>query len=160
MATRVISQESLDQPLVRRKSLSVNNSGGMKSVVDCGEAGTFITDEPVSQGGTGAGPSPLQTVVAALCACEAVTFKRAANDVGFQYRGIEFDSSFTVDVLGRMNVRPKFQTIRVQAAVATDESEERLRTVVEEAERRCPVFNLIADAGVNIEMLWVRRAGK
>ncbi|MPZ74421.1 MAG: TetR family transcriptional regulator [Nitriliruptorales bacterium] len=31
-----------------------------------------------------------------------------------------------------------------------------MREVVEETERRCPVFNLLKDAGVNVEMLWVR----
>jgi uncharacterized OsmC-like protein len=54
-------------------------------------------------------------------------------------------------------VRPHFQTVRVQAIVVTNEPEERLREVVEETERRCPVFNLLTDANVNIEMTWVRR---
>jgi uncharacterized OsmC-like protein len=32
-----------------------------------------------------------------------------------------------------------------------------LRAVVDETERRCPVFNLLTDAGVELEMRWVRR---
>jgi uncharacterized OsmC-like protein len=53
-------------------------------------------------------------------------------------------------------VRPHFQTVKVEARVQTDESEERLRAVIEETEARCPVFNLISDAGVRVEMLWIR----
>jgi uncharacterized OsmC-like protein len=40
----------------------------------------------------------------------------------------------------------------------TDESPERLVAVVEETEARCPVYNLVKDAGVNVEMLWVAKA--
>ena len=54
-------------------------------------------------------------------------------------------------------LRPHFQTVRMQATVRTEESEERLAQVVEETERRCPVFNLLEDAGVNLEVVWVRQ---
>jgi uncharacterized OsmC-like protein len=46
----------------------------------------------------------------------------------------------------------------MQATVVTDESPERLAEVVEETEARCPVYNLMTDAGVNIETLWVAKA--
>ena len=159
MMTQVRS-EDLTQPLIRRKSVSVRNEAGMKTVVDCGEFGRFVTDEPVPQGGTGEGPSPLQAVLGALCGCEAVTFRRTATELGFGYAGIEFEGAFTIDIRGRMGVagvRPHFQTVRVQATVRTEESEDRLRRVVEETERRCPVYNLLSDAGVNLEMVWIRR---
>lgn len=50
-----------------------------------------------------------------------------------------------------------FQVVRVEATVETDESEEALASIVEETERRCPVFNLIRDAGVRLEVRWVRK---
>ncbi|MHB8494610.1 MAG: OsmC family protein [Casimicrobiaceae bacterium] len=164
MATKVVSHENLDmsKPIIRKKSVSVRNQATMKSVIDCGEFGTLVTDEPVAHGGTGEGPSPLQVVLGALCGCESVTFNRTAQEFGFGYAGIEFDAMFTIDVRGRMgvaNVRPHFHTVSVQATVDTNESEERLAQVVEETERRCPVFNLLQDAKVNVEMLWVRRSG-
>jgi uncharacterized OsmC-like protein len=159
MATQVRS-EDLSQPLIRKKSVSAQNDASMRTVVDCGEFGRFVTDEPVPQGGTGEGPSPLQVVLGALCGCEAVTFRRTATEHGFDYAGIEFEGAFTIDIRGRMGVagvRPHFQTVRLQATVRTDESEDRLRHVVEETERRCPVYNLLSDAGVNLEMVWIRR---
>ena len=70
------------------------------------------------------------------------------------------EAGYTIDIRGRMgrrDVRAHYQTIRLQAIVTTDESEERLAEVVEETEARCPVFNLITDAGVKTEMVWLRK---
>lgn len=132
----------------------------MLTEIDFGEYGDFATDEPSDHGGSGEGPSPLQTVPGALCGCEAVTFRRTATEMGFAYSSIDFEAEFTIDIRGRLGmrgVRQHFQTIRVQAAVTTPESPERLAEVVEETEARYPVDNLVADAGVNADMTWVRR---
>ncbi len=80
--------------------------------------------------------------------------------MGFAYDGIEFDAAYTIDVRGRMGVRgvtQHFQSVKVDAVVRTEEPAERLRLVVEETEARCPVFNLIKDAGVRVQMRWVTR---
>lgn len=160
MASQVISEADLDKPTVRRKALTATNDATMRTVIDTGEFGTLITDEPTAHGGSGEGPSPLQAVLGALCGCEAVTFNRTADEYDFAYEGIEFDAAFTIDIRGRQGdrtVRPHFQTVKVQATVTTAESEDRLREVVEEAEARCPVLNLVTDAGVDVRMVWVRR---
>jgi len=160
MASRIVAADRLDPPILRHKSVTVRSFGGMKAVIDAGPYGTFVTDEPTEHGGSGAGPSPLQAVLGALCGCETVTFRRTADEMGFQYSGIEFEGAFSIDIRGRMgvpNVRPHFHTIRVQATVTTAEPEERLRAVIAETERRCPVFNLISDAGVRVDMLWVHK---
>src|SRR6266702_3867062 len=152
--------ESSRGGFVRHKSLSAHNDASMRTVADFGEFGRLVLDEPVPHGGSGEGPSPLQAVLGALCGCEAVTFRRTATELGFEYSGIEFEGAFTIDIRGRMGVagvRPHFQTVRVQATVRTEESEDRLRRVVEETERRCPVYNLLSDAGVNLELVWIRR---
>ncbi len=160
MATEVGSDFDTSQPIIRRKQLSAVNHAGMLTEIDFGEYGYFATDEPVGHGGTGEGPSPLQAVLGALCGCESVTFNRTAAEMDFAYEKIEFEAEFTIDIRGRLGVRevrPHFQTIRVEAVVTTEESEERLREVVEETETRCPVFNLVQDAGVKTEMRWTIR---
>ncbi len=161
MATEIVDSGDMTEPIVRRKRISVSNDGSMMAIHDYGEYGDFVTDEPIAHGGTGEGPSPLQAVLGALCGCESVTFNRTAADMGFQYEGISFDAEFTIDIRGRLGVRgvrQHFQTVRVQAVVTTDEAPERLAEVIEETEARCPVYNLINDAGVNVEMQWVRRS--
>jgi uncharacterized OsmC-like protein len=163
MATEVISPEALEQPILRRRALTARNEGGTKTVIDCGEHGRFVTDEPASQGGTGEGPSPLQAVLGALCGCESVTFNRSAQELGFRYAGIDFEAAFTIDIRGRMGVagvRPHFQTVQVRSTVYTGESEEALRKVLELTERRCPVYNLLSDAQVRMEMTWIRRPAR
>lgn len=161
MATHVVTSEDMPEPIIRRKTLSVSNDGSMMAIHDYGEYGHAVTDEPIAHGGTGEGPSPLQAVLGALCGCESVTFHRTSNDMGFSYDRIDFEAEFTIDIRGRLGVRevrPHFQTVRMQATVVTDESAERLAEVVEETEARCPVYNLMSDAGVNIETLWVATA--
>lgn len=160
MATHVVTSEEMPEPIIRRKTISVSNDGSMMAIHDYGEYGQAVTDEPIAHGGTGEGPSPLQAVVGALCGCESVTFHRTSNDMGFSYDRIDFEAEFTIDIRGRLGVRevrPHFQTVRMQATVVTDESAERLAEVVEETEARCPVYNLMIDAGVNIETLWVAK---
>lgn len=160
MATEIVQHEDLTEPIVRRKRVTVSNDGSMMAVHDYGEFGDFVTDEPVAHGGSGEGPSPLQAVLGALCGCESVTFHRTAAEMGFSYEGIEFDAEFSIDIRGRLGVRgvrQHFQTVRVQATVNTAESTERLAEVVEETEARCPVYNLINDAGVKLQVQWVRK---
>lgn len=160
MPVKAASQDDPSQPILRRFTVRARNQGGMKTVLDFAEAGSFATDEAAGPGGAKpSGPTPLQAVLGALCGCESVTFHRTAAEMGFAYSGIEFEGSGTIDIRGRMGVRSvrrHFQTVRVEAVVHTREGDERLRAVVEETERRCPVFNLLADAGVEVEMVWTR----
>ena len=159
MSTEVTSALDVTEPIIRRKKIGAVNHGAMFTELDFGEYGEFATDEPIAHGGSGEGPSPLQTVLGALLGCESVTFNRTAAEMGFDYDGIEFAAEYTIDIRGRMGVRgvtQHFQTVRVEALVKTAESEERLREVVEETEARCPVFNLVKDAGVKTEMRWVK----
>lgn len=160
MATEVSGEFDMSEPIVRRKVMTATNYGSPMTDLDFGEYGTFVTDEPIAHGGSGEGPSPLQTVLGALCGCESVTFSRTAAEMGFDYERIDFEAEFTIDIRGRLGQRgvtQHFQTVRVQAAVTTAESVERLTEVVEETEARCPVFNLISDAGVKLDVRWVAR---
>lgn len=162
MTTEIISEADLDRPTMRRKHVTVSNDASTRSIIDAGEFGVFVTDEPAAHGGQGSGPSPLQAVLGSLCGCESVTFSRTAEELDFAYEGIDFEAAFTIDIRGRKgdrSVRPHFQTVRVQATVTTSEPEERLREVVEETEARCPVYNLVKDAGVDIQTTWVHRTG-
>ena len=160
MSSEVLDASTADQPTMRRKTLTAENDATLRTVIDTGQYGTFVTDEPVAHGGTGDGPSPLQAVLGALCGCESVTFGRTAAEMDFAYEGIDYEAAFTIDIRGRQgdrSVRPHFQTVQVRATVHTSESEQRLREVVAEAEARCPVLNLLLDADVRVEMTWLRR---
>jgi len=160
VGTEIKNVDELTEPIIRRKTLDATTDASMMTLINFGEYGHFATDEPIGHGGTGEGPSPLQAVLGALCGCEAVTFRRTATDFDFEYDKIEFEAAFTIDIRGRLgkrDVTAHFQTVKVQATVTTNETQERLAEVVEETEARCPVFNLITDAGVKTQMVWVRK---
>jgi uncharacterized OsmC-like protein len=147
---------------VRRRTLSAHNDATMRTIVDCGEPGRLVLDEPVPHGGTGEGPTPLQAVLGALCGCEAVTFRRTATEMGLSYIALDFEAAFTIDIRGRQgdrSVRPHFQTVRVRAVVTTGEPIDALAAVIEETEARCPVMNLLMDAKVNLRIEWLRDSG-
>ena len=159
--TVVIEKRDFSKPIVRRKVLSASNDGSMATRVKLEGFSEFTYDEPSQHGGTDLGPTPLTGVLSALCACEAVTFNRTAKEMNFDYSGIEFSASFTIDIRGRNGMRgviPHFQTVRVEAVVSTNSKISDLELVVEETEARCPVYNLVKDAGVKIETLWIKEA--
>ena len=161
--SKVIDEIDFSKSIIRGKSLSATNPGNMTTTIEFPGLASLTLDEPVKHGGGGQGPSPLQGVLGSLCGCEAVTFSRTAKEKDFNYNGLEFEAEFTIDIRGRMGVRsvvPHFKTVRVQVYVKTNEDEARLLEVVKETEARCPVFNLIKDAGVEIECVWVRSTQK
>ena len=165
MTGRVVEEHDPAASVVRKRRITARNEATMRTdfevVADTLVAShRFTTDEPVGGGGTGAGPTPLTTVLAALCGCESVTFNRTAAEMGLAYTSIDFIADYTIDIRGRNGdraVRPHFQSVRMEATVTTEASAEELAAVVAETEARCPVFNLLSDASVNIQTVWIRR---
>lgn len=147
----------IPEDFIRRKTLTAHSDASMRTVIDFGEIGTIVTDEPKPHGGESSGPSPLQTVVGALCGCEAVTFRRTASEMKFEYSSLDFDAGYTNDIRGRMGdrtVSPFFQTVKVHIKVTTKQTPEELRQVIEETEARCPVMNLLLAANVKLNVQW------
>jgi uncharacterized OsmC-like protein len=158
MATNV-TEQNMSEPIIRAKMVTAENFATQKTMADCGEYGTLVFDEPIAHGGTGEGPSPLQGVLSALCACESVTFNRTAAEMGFEYKKLSFSAEYKIDIRGRLGMRgvtQHFKIVRVEIQVETQEAVERLEEVVKETELRCPVYNLIQNAGVDITCQWVR----
>ena len=75
----------------------------------------------------------------------------------FQYEQIEVEASYTLDIRGRSGVpgvRPHFQSVTGVIRVTTSEPEGRFRQLAEKVDTRCPMYNLIKAAGVDIRMQW------
>ena len=158
MVTSVL-EKNMSEPIIRTKMVTAENFATQKTIADCGEFGTITFDEPILHGGTGEGPSPLQGVLSALCACESVTFNRTADEMNFEYEKLSFSAEYKIDIRGRSGMRgitQHFKTVRLEINVKTNENAQRLQEVVTETELRCPVYNLIKNAGVDISCQWVR----
>ena len=51
-------------------------------------------------------------------------------------------------------MRPYFETVMIQARIHTARPDPRLADTARATERRCAVRNLLADAGVRMELRW------
>jgi uncharacterized OsmC-like protein len=120
----------------------------------------FVSDEPVFLGGTDKGPNPMEYVVGAFIGCYSVMISLIAQEFEFIYNGVEFDSAGIIDTRGLMGVEgvsPHFQKIRLNVKIETSEEDERLVQLQESVEKRCPAFNLFKDAGIPLDVKWVRK---
>jgi uncharacterized OsmC-like protein len=149
------AQESGAVP--HRRLLTARNDGGMRTVIYTSGGPGMVTDEPTANGGTGSALNPLETVLGATCGSIGTTFARVARETGVIYDGINFEASYAADPRGpsgQPGVRPYFETVMIQARIRAARPDSRLADVARAAERRCPVRNLIADAGVRVELRW------
>jgi uncharacterized OsmC-like protein len=144
-------------PVWHRRRLTARNVGGLRTVVYTSGGPGMVTDEPVQSGGTGTALTPLETVLGALCGSTAATFAAVAREASFRYDGIDFEASFAASPpapASQPGTRSYFQTVHVIARVAVPHPSPQLATVARTTERRCPVRNLLADAGVRVDMIW------
>ncbi len=114
----------------------------------------IVTDEPT---GSNTAPTPLETVLSALVGCEGVIINRCAEAMKFAYSGVEFACAGQVDARGSrgvVGVRPHFETVDLKVTLHTNEPPERVAKLRKNVELRCPVMNLLSDAGVEMNVAW------
>ncbi|WP_096200528.1 OsmC family protein [Bacillus sp. FJAT-45350] len=129
----------------------------VKSSHNIREFNSFIMDEPVELGGTDEGANPMEYIAAALNGCKAVMIPLIAKEQGFTFTNLDFETTGVIDIRGLMGeegVNPHFQKVRFTVKIETEESEEAIEKLKSEVERRCPVYNLLADANVKIDAIW------
>lgn len=105
----------------------------------------FTIDEPAALGGTDLGATPVEHLLAALGACQVITFQVWAGKLGIQLDEVDVELSGDLDLRGffgtEPGVRPGFEGIRVSVTLAGPESQERYDELVEAVEEHCPVLD-------------------
>ena len=104
-------------------------------------------DEPQALGGSDAGPNPIELVLAALGACQEITYRLYADTLGIPLDRVSVSVSGRLDLRGFFavdeGVRPGFKdvtaTVRIDSPAPADEIE-RLRATVD---RHCPVLDIL-----------------
>ncbi|MGM7637375.1 OsmC family protein [Bacillus sp. Hm123] len=142
--------------LVKLTTKGVWNEG-MKTSVDIRDFAPIIMDESESLGGTNQGANPMEYVLAALTGCASFMISIISKEKNFQYSGMEFENSGVLDVRGLMgvlDVSPHFQRVRYRVQLTTEESIERVEELRQEVERRCPVYNMLKDSGIQMDSIW------
>ena len=141
------------------RSVKGRNDAGTRTVINVRHFPEMITDEPDSMGGTNTAPSPLETVLVALVGCDGVIINGVATAMGFAYTGVDFDCTSQIDVRGPKGVKgvkPYFEKVDLKITVYSDESDDRFEKLKFNVENRCPVMNLMKDAGVELTADWIK----
>ncbi|WP_019415977.1 OsmC family protein [Paenisporosarcina sp. TG20] len=150
--------------MTTQQLLKVNTSGkwesGLKTSISIRNFSPLIVDEPKSLGGTDEGPNPVEYVLAGLTSCTSVMIGIISKEKSFSYHGVDFVNEGTLDLQGLMGVEgisPHFQNVNFDVIISTNEDLSRVEELRDEVEKRCPVYNLLKDAGVKIETNWIKK---
>ena len=121
----------------------------------------LISDEPPARGGGNRGQSPLELLLASLCACTNVTTLRMAEKLRFEYSGLEMEAEGELDTRGRRglaDVPVHYRAVRLHVKIATHEPEKRVERLAELVARYCPVDTLMRPVVPDFEVTWERKS--
>jgi uncharacterized OsmC-like protein len=99
---------------------------------------TWTLDEPVAMGGHGTSPDPVTSFLGALCGCLLISLQITA-------RARQIPIARAV-MSARANEKGFVKTIDVDLTVYSDAPQEKVRTVVERAEKGCYIKGLLKES--------------
>jgi uncharacterized OsmC-like protein len=111
-------------------------------------------DEPKSLGGTDTGMNPVELLLSALGACQAIVARVYAKkfNIKFDNLWIELEGDLDTDgFLNKSDVRPGYSDIRYNIHIETDAPKEKVDEFVAFIETKCPVGDTIANP-VNLKL--------
>lgn len=116
----------------------------------------FTKDEPPVLLGTDTGANPVEYVLAALAGCLTTSLVYHAAARGVSIESVESTYEGDLDLHGFLgmdeNVRNGYKNIRVSFKVKGDAPDETLRELVELAQKRSPVFDIVTNGvAVSVE---------
>lgn len=148
--------------------VSTEYLGGYKSAVHIRDLPVSYLDEPKALGGDNDGPTPLESVLASLCACTSMIVHIMQREMRFEIDAMRCEAEGVVDVR-RVEMRRTgkkyseiepvayhFHKVEQRIYIQTREPDERLTDLEHQVARLCPVSRLLADAGVDFQARWIR----
>ena len=117
----------------------------------------LVVDEPAQLGGTDAGPNPIELMLAALGACQEITYQAYAAALGIPLRSVSVKLEGQIDLRGFFGVddsiRPGFQQITGQVHIDSDASPAQLEKLKAMVDAHCPVLDMLsAPVPVNLNL--------
>ena len=115
-----------------------------------------VIDEPKREG-TNMGPTPTETMVAALIACTNVISHKCAKKHGVELKAMTINAESTLDRRGTQlleEIEVPFPKIRLLIDVTTDASEAEMERVKADLHRFCPISKVIRNSGTQLEEVW------
>ncbi|MBK6659192.1 MAG: OsmC family protein [Proteobacteria bacterium] len=120
---------------------------GFRSEVSIRQHGLVI-DEPTALGGTDSGPNPIETLLAALGACQEITYRAYATALGIALDSVSVRLSGDIDLRGFFGVDDKvragFQNIRGEVHITSSASAAELARLKAAVDSHCPVLDMLS----------------
>jgi putative redox protein len=116
-----------------------------------------IIDEPKERDGTNMGPTPTETMVAALIACTNVISHKCARKQGVEFTAMSIEAESTLDRRGTQlieEIEVPFPKIRLIINVTTNASDGEIDKVKADLHRFCPIAKVVRNSGTEIEEVW------
>lgn len=108
----------------------------------------IMIDEPEDMGGTDKAMNPVETLLCALGACQAIVASAfaEANEFTYEEFHVELEGDLDPDgFMGLADVRSGFQEIRFTMHFKTEESQEKAEAFADFIEKTCPVGDCLAN---------------
>lgn len=128
---------------------TVNDYYGACQEFSRDEPFVFQKDEPPVLLGTDVGANPVEYVLAALAGCLTTSLVYHAAAKGIQIEEVESTYEGDLDLHGFLGmdeqVRNGYENLRISFKVKGDAPEEQLQELVELAQKRSPVFDIVTN---------------
>ena len=116
-----------------------------------------VIDEPEARGGTNQGPSPTETLMAALIGCTNVITHKIAHKHGIEIKSLDVRVETQFDRRGvslEEEIAVPFPEIKLIVDLTTDASPEAVEMVKTELAKFCPVSKVLRQSGTVITEEW------
>ncbi len=105
----------------------------------------FTIDEPAGLGGTDQGANPIEHLLAALGACQVISYRFWAAKLGIALDTVDVRLAGDIDLRGFLgidpSVRPGFESIDVEVVLGGPETQQRYEALSAAVEEHCPVLD-------------------
>ncbi len=106
-----------------------------------------VIDEPTQIGGGDSGPTPVEMLLAALAACQEITYKGYATALGIDIKRVAIRLEGDIDLGAFFGVndqaRAGFNTIRGEIEIDSDAPRADLERLKQTVDAHCPVLDML-----------------
>lgn len=118
---------------------------------------TAVVDEPEARGGTNRGPSPTETLIAALVGCTNVITHRVAEAAGVEIDDMTIAAEALFDRRGvrlEAEVEVPFPHVTLTIDITTGADDADIERVKSDLGKYCPLTKVIQNSGTTLDVVW------
>ena len=109
---------------------------------------SLVIDEPLALGGTDSGPNPIEMLLAALGACQEITYRAYATALGIPLAAVSVKLTGEIDLRGFFGVddavRAGYRNIHGEVHLTSTASAAELARLKAAVDSHCPVLDMLS----------------